>query len=127
MRLESPRLKNKRRRPRITSATLLTALVGDDDEFFKASHKSGALTAAATYLKVSAGDSDDKDMATALLAQAMLLNRKKMGARNESASRLEALVTDEIRSLMAGDESATVRKIIHSEQDINSSPKPWRT
>lgn len=105
----------------MTTATILTSLVGDDGEHYSSAQKSGAITVAQTYLGTSDGDSNAKDTATAMLAVAILLNRKKMGGSD--AMRLESLVTDEIRALLAEEEKATKYKIIHYKTpDVD-----WRT
>ena len=97
----------------MTTATLLTSLVGADNLNFAATEKSSAITAAQAYLGTADGDSNAKDMATAMLANAILLNRKKLSTNPEAATRLEKLVTPEIRALMAEDEKSDTYKIIH--------------
>ena len=97
----------------MTTATHLTSLVGADAFNFTSSEKSAAITTAQAYLGTSDGDSNAKDMATAMLASNILLNRKKISTNPEAAVGLERLVTSEIRALMAEDEKSDAYKIIH--------------
>lgn len=94
----------------MTTATLLSSLVGSDGHNFSSDEKSTAITTAQTFLGISEGDSDAKDMAAALLAQRILLNKRKSA---DDQSTLSELITDDIRSLMAEEEKSTSYKVVH--------------
>ena len=81
----------------MTTATDLTTLVGSDGVNFSASQKSSAITLAQKLLGTSDGDSDLKDLATAMLAQRILMNQLKSADEQQE---LSDLITDEIRSFV---------------------------
>lgn len=93
----------------MTTATHLTALVGDDDQHFSSDQKSNAISLAQSFLGTSDGDSDPKDVATAMLAQRILLNLLKSA---DDQSTFEELVTDDIRRL------ATDSDDYQSDEDV---------
>lgn len=101
----------------MTTATLLTALVGDDGHVYSSTEKSSAITAAQSFLGTSDGDSASFDMATAMMAQAILINNRL----GDKAQPLSSLHSPEIRNLMRADERATTVKTVHHRQPTNSA------
>lgn len=85
----------------MTTATILTSLVGSDGQAYSSTEKSTAITSAQSILGTSDGDSNAKDAATAMLAQRILINKRKSADNQQS---VEELITDEIRSLLTDDD-----------------------
>lgn len=85
----------------MTTATLLSSLVGNA---FKSGLQSTAIETAQTYFDTSDGDSDGKDMATAMLAHAILLNQRQAekGTTDNTIAVLsiDQLVNTEMQSLL---------------------------
>lgn len=106
----------------MTTADHLDALVGSDGQNYSAAQKASAINTAHAFLGTADGDSDQKDVATAMLAQAILLNQKKSADEQLNISKL---MSDDIRSLLAEDEESKTYKIIHHKKP--RSTVEWRS
>lgn len=97
----------------MTTATHLSTLLGGGDASqskFSTTQQTNAITSAQALLGTSDGDSDPKDMATAM--RAMIILYDASDNHNLDPSTRDDMMSN-IRSLMAEDEKSKSYKVIH--------------
>lgn len=108
----------------MTTSTLLATLVGNA---FGSTPRADAITVAQTYFDTVDGDSNGEDLATAMLAHAILLNQRQAEKGRTDGSiavlNIDQLVTPEMERLLNKSKASTFYDFITYQQP--SSSKHW--
>lgn len=113
----------------------LDYLVGDDNEPFSSSQKSDAISAALSYIsgvkgtEISSGDDKNTDRAAALLAEAILYN-KRNARRNQTDPSIQIkttgeLFTEDMRNLLFRDDPMGESKYVKNVYVVSNEDDHW--